>query len=655
MTTNPSIDLRVGGPLHKRVLEALNARFTFSARKMSNQHTKWRKSEDQFLAYIPEKDIDARKREARESTGKQDYTTIILPYTYASVMSAHSYWTSIFMARSPIFQYAARHGESETQTSAMEALVDYQVQVGKMLLPLFFWLLDPGKYGVGILGQYWCEETRHVSKNVKVPQSFLGFPTGKTKNELQTEEIRGYYGSKVFNIRPYDWYPDPRVALWDVQNMEFVGYARDIGWNEILSRAKSGEYISHNCEWARRKGFSGSSVRPMGSSATEMPNQIDTEMSASVDLNNTGPFGGVILHVNLVPKEWGLSESEYPEKWVFTCLSQSNNADNSSGYANLSVVIGARPQGSYHDKHPFFVLETEPDAYGLLPRSMAEVAEPVQRTMDWLINSHMYNVRNALNIQFLVDPAKVVMSDFKNPLPGGGIRLRPGAYGTPVNQVLGQVQVQDVTAGHIPNMQYLDIFGQKALGINEQILGMAGGGGGRKTATEIRSSSSFGVNRQKTITEMFSAMGFDPLSEILVQESQQWFDVEMKLRAVGDQIQQAGQNFLTVDPQSIQGFFDFVPVDGTLPIDRFAQANLWKEILVALPKMPQVAMQYDVAKIFAYTAQIAGLRAINKFRIQIAPDAQVAAMAQAGNAVPARGARVNGAEPAQIPSLGPTG
>lgn len=652
--SNPSTELRVDSPLHKKVLEALNSRFRYSASKMSGMHSKWRKAEDQFIAYIPESETDARKRNARETQGKQDYTTIMLPYTYASVMSAHSYWTSIFLSRSPIFQYSGRHGESEVQTSAMEALIDYQVQVGKMILPIFFWLLDPGKYGVGILGQYWCEETRYVSQNVQVPQSFLGFPTGKTKMQTQTQEVPGYHGSKLFNIRPYDFYPDPRVALWDVQRMEFCGYAIDLGWNEILAKAKSGEYISANCEWARRKGFSGSSARPQGSSQVDLPNAIDGDFEAATDLNNTGPFAGIILHVNLIPSEWGLGDRDYPEKWVFTCLSQQNAGQNNTTTATLGVIIGARPLASLHDKHPFFVLETEPDAYSFLPRSMAEVTEPIQRTMDWLINSHMYNVRNALNIQFLLDPAKVVMSDFKNPLPGGGVRLRPGAYGTPINQVLGQIQVQDVTSQHIGNMQYLDMFGQKATGINEQILGMVNTGG-RKTATEVRSSSSFGVNRQKTITELFSAMGFDPLSEVLVQDSQQWFDADMKLRIAGDQVLQAGEKFLQVNPQLIQGFFDFVPVDGTLPIDRFAQANLWKEILAALPKMPQIMMQYDVGKIFAYTAQIAGLRAINKFRIQVQPDANLAAAAQAGNVVPLAGGRVNPAEPKQIPNVGPTG
>jgi hypothetical protein len=38
-------------------------------------------------------------------------------------------------------------------------------------------------------------------------------------------------------------------------------------------------------------------------------------------------------------------------------------------------------------------------------------------------------------------------------------------------------------------------------------------------------------------------------------------------------------------------------VDGTLPVDRFAQANLWKEILAGMRTMPEIAQQYDMGRI----------------------------------------------------------
>src|SRR5262249_24606588 len=140
----------------------------------------------------------------------------------------------VFLSRNPINQYAGRHGETEQQVMAVEALIDYQVQVGQMLVPLYFWLLDAGKYGIGIMMNYWEDEIINVSKNVQTPiLDMFGAPTGKMSRELVPEPVKGYSGNKLINVRPYDYYPDPRVPLWDVQRCEFVAYLTEMNWLEL--------------------------------------------------------------------------------------------------------------------------------------------------------------------------------------------------------------------------------------------------------------------------------------------------------------------------------------------------------------------------------------------------------------------------------------
>ena len=56
-----------------------------------------------------------------------------------------------------------------------------------------------------------------------------------------------------------------------------------------------------------------------------------------------------------------------------------------------------------------------------------------------------------------------------------------------------------------------------------------------------------------------------------------------------------------------------------LPVDRMAQANLWKEILLNVGRVPQIMMQYDIGRIFAWMASIAGLKNINQFKVQVLP------------------------------------
>jgi hypothetical protein len=52
---------------------------------------------------------------------------------------------------------------------------------------------------------------------------------------------------------------------------------------------------------------------------------------------------------------------------------------------------------------------------------------------------------------------------------------------------------------------------------------------------------------------------------------------------------------------------------------------LWKEILLNVGRVPNIAQAYDLAKIFAWMASIAGLKNINQFKIQVLPPGQLPA------------------------------
>jgi hypothetical protein len=331
---------------------------------------------------------------------------------------------------------------------------------------------------------------------------------------------------------------------------------------------------------------------------------------------------------DLIPSQWGLGKSDRSEKWVFTVTT------------DWKYVLSARPLGYYHNRFPLMVIEYEPEGYALVNRGIPEVIKPIQNTLDWLLNSHFYNVRKALNDQFIVDPSRVMMKDVLDPLPGGIIRLKAEAYGTDVRGAIEQLQVTDVTQAHLRDMNVMFEIGQRALGVNDQIMGMIQKGG-RKTATEIRTSSSFGINRLKTTAEYFSAMGWSPMGSMLVQNTQQLYDAEMQFKLVGDLMQEAGPGFVQVTPDEIGGMYNFVPVDGTLPVDRFAQANMWRELFVAMRNMPEIAQQYDTGRIFAWVAQLAGLKNISQFKLQtnVLPDEEVQREAQKGNLVPISGGR----------------
>lgn len=613
-------------PLHKNLLTKVRARVQLAQKDRTTIEGKWRRAEEIVLAYVPESDADLLRKNKRENEGDPRYTTIMIPYSYALLMSAHTYWTSVFFGRNPVHQFAGLHGEGEMQVLALEALISYQCEVGEMLAPYYIWLYDSGKYGHGILGHYWTADKIAYGELVEMDKG-----DGKGPQIYQTTtEIDGYQGNKVYNCSPYDFWHDPRVPMCRFHDGEFCLMRKRMGWGAILRRATAGYFI--NVDKMKEhitpdKGATDGSSRLARPDFSKVTMDMEDWGGGKADPEKQHPAGMTFLelYVDLVPKEWDLGPSSYPQKWCITITE------------DLGLIVGASPLSYWHGKFPVDILETEVEGYGLYNRGIPEIMEPIQNTMDWLINSHFFNVRASLNNQFILDPSKIVIKDAqKSGTPGFIWRLRPEAYGQDITKMVHQVPVTDVTRTNMQDIQGMLGIGERTLGVNDQIMGVLAGGG-RKTATEVRTSTGFGVNRMKTVTEYMSATGFSSHAMKLVQTSQQMYDAQGKLRIVGDAAQAAGMGFINVTPEAIAGFYNYQQVDGTIPVDRQAQANLWKEILLGLTRMPpQISMSYDMSKIFAWMAQLGGLKNINQMKVQLVPDQVAQQQAQQGNVIPMR-------------------
>jgi hypothetical protein len=639
-----SLKVPYGSDLHTKLRAAIRDRFDLSEREMMKYYDTWRDAEERFVAYRKVTDGDEARKVKRDD-GNPQFTTIEIPYSYAMLMTAQTYWTTVFLGRSPIFQYSARHGESQDQVMGVEALMDYQLMVGEMMVPLYIWLLDQGKYGLGVICNYWDEEEVVVSNIEERPVTYLGIPVpGKTQRIRSSKRIAGYKGNKLFNVKPFNFFPDPRVPIKDFQRGEFCARKVELSWNEVIKGEAQGRFFN---------------IDPLRKHIRSKQNQEEAEYSSDhielpakneyADDMDQGFTSAVEMYVELIPSEWEMGSSKYPEKWLFTL-------------ATDEIIIGARPSGAFHGKFPYQVQEYEQDGYALVPRSMMEIVEPLNDTLSWLVNTHFHSVRKVLNDQMVYDPSRIVGKDLRNPTAGRLIRLKPEAYGTDARTALHQLQVTDVTANHLRDSNIVADMMQRVTGVTDNIMGMVNSGG-RKTATEVRTSSSFGTNRLKMHAEYNGALGWSPLSQMMLQNTQQYYDQEQKFKVAGDALN--AKSMVDVTPEMIQGFYDFVPVDGTLPVDRFAMANLWREMMAQMAKIPPLMQQYDMGSIFAYTAKMAGAKNIDQFKINVQPDEVLRQQMQEGNVVPLGGGDGSSggavsetpgiSEPGQVGGLGSTG
>lgn len=610
--------LRFGSELHGKVREAILERYRMSQRALARRHEKWRKDEERHQAYLPETEAEKARAQLRDNTGQAQQTNLVVPYTYAIQMTIHTYLSGVYLGRDPIFQFEGLDSTGSANKMGLEAAIRWTLKQGKSAVRYYLHLMDVCKYGIGITGGYWEEETVRFSQKVSKPQMVGSYAVPGTEEvTFEKREHLKFAGTRVVNIRPFNFYPDTRRSLFDYQKGEFlVIKIEDMAIQDVM---ESDMYFNKENVAKTRRG----AQDDQGSTNIDRPIRHD-DYWHPFDKNAMGVRPAHEAHIWINPKEWGLGTSTRKELWVFTLFDDE-------------VIIEAQPCDYMHGEFPYDAQFSEMNAHDLGLRSPGESVEQLQHLLDWLVNSHYYNVRKSLNDQFLVDPSLVRVKDLKDPAPGKLILMKPEGYGMGMlNQAVQQFKTVDVTASHLNDMGMVTEMMQKASGAMENVMGMQSPGS-RRSAAESRSADAFSVNRLKTLADFGSEGYWGPHAIKHVQNMQQHMDKTLQVRISGDSIADMGgkglKSILEITPEQIVGAYEYVPVDGTLPIDRFAQAQMWKEFVMMGAQFPGVLETYDMGGLFTWVGEMQGMRGLRNFKLDVTDDEILLAQLKAGNMV----------------------
>jgi hypothetical protein len=177
------------------------------------------------------------------------------------------------------------------------------------------------------------------------------------------------------------------------------------------------------------------------------------------------------------------------------------------------------------------------------------------------------------------------------------------------------------------------IFARMAMdltGVSDNMRGLQDAGG-RKTATEIRTTAESGASRLAAKGKIYSFMAMSPLAEKMSLNYQNFLTQEFEIAVLGQAAQNAS---VLISPDSIQGDFTFPVHDGTLPIDKVGLLDVWKEIFQAVLADPQIRQSFDVVSMFDWIAQLGGAQNIQQFRLNVVPQSQQMNALAGGQAVP---------------------
>jgi len=358
-----------------------------------------------------------------------------------------------------------------------------------------------------------------------------------------------------------------------------------------------------------------------------------------------------------VPSDLDLGPGTRPELWLLTL-------------ANRSQLIQAEPADLPHNKFPYFAIESSPDMHSMMNPGTMELLMPLQDLLDWMFNSHAENVRKALNDMFVVDAEKIYMSDLLSPAPMKVIRMRPEFYGTDVRTAVQQLQVTDVTKSHLADVQVVFDLMQRSSSALDALMGVPSSR--RRTATEAGGTFQLAANRLKVTAQLISSMGLSKWGQQQAALIQAYMTAPQMVQIIGprksDQYRGVAEGtVIQVSPEDILGEWNFPVHDGSMPLDPVRMADTWEKVLVAASKIPEIAGQYDLGKIYERGLRALGIRDVAELKKipqgqspvhpKVMPDEEVMRGVDRGDLVPlgngAGGA--GGGAGASAPGLPPPG
>lgn len=275
-----------------------------------------------------------------------------------------------------------------------------------------------------------------------------------------------------------------------------------------------------------------------------------------------------------------------------------------------------------------------------------EVLYGLQHTLDFLFNSHISNVKKAINDMLVVDPYLVNINDLKDPQPGKLIRLRRPAWGRGVDKVVQQLKIQDITRANIADASYITQWMDRISGADQSMQGsLRQGGPERLTRSEFQGTRGSAVSRLQRLAMIIGMQSMQDIGTMFAVHTQQYMSQETYVKIVGRYAEQLLKTFgkektrAKVTPYDLAINYDLLVRDGSIPGGNFSDA--WIEMFRVIGTTPELMQEFDVTRIFMYIAQQLGAKNIEDFRrnvsqirTQTLPDKEVARQAQAGNLVP---------------------
>jgi hypothetical protein len=526
----------------------------------------------------------------------------VLPMSATQITTMATYIAQVLFGQDTPHKVEPRGPEDEIPAEHVNRLLKWNAERQPFYTLGYLWVQDCLVANRGIFYNSWAPlyGSEVVQESVMDPEEVdpeTGVPSTYFRPVRKTKVIGGYNRAEL--VSPYDWVADPALPLWRLNDMRFCGHKTRIAYHDLERRSKlpidHPSYVlpSAVAELKEKKAaaktpsieamVSGSGSPTSSTSEVSRTEYERTRSTSDLGLPETGNqkdpgiFDVWELWVKLVPVDHEIHDGE--ESSVFQFL-----------IAGEDVLLAVNESTYAHGVFPYSVAEGRPFAHYQFSPSWITLLKGLQDHVDYLKNRHQEAIARTVGNVFIANPEYVEIEDFLDPEKEGMlIVLKPNATGMKISEAIQQVPIKDLTENFQEEMMQFLMFSESVTGANSSMQGSMSSDA--DSATQFAGTQQMSAGRMSSVARLLSTQALVGQTQQFVSNFQQFLDVPQILRFQPNLDTPAalqGVASLAISRDTIQGSFDFVAHDGTLPGTDGKKVAAITRILETVGAFPQI-------------------------------------------------------------------
>lgn len=595
-----NLDLSPSSSLHSKLINEIKRLSEYAYSKGSSAREKAKNIDTVLYNFVTEKEHEDILK-FKKSGNIPAPLNIIIPVSKAVLDTWTTYMANAFLSN-PYGIYNVRglgNEESNKKALLQEILLNTQaIWFGHDSKLITFWK-DCYAYGLGSIMPVWDKHRYKVPTWTYVTEELLPMLRKNMKVNIgdfirYIQEVTLHEGNNLINIDFYSVFIDPNTSINDSDKFEYAGFFERANILDYLRKEPDPEENLFNCKYAK-------DIVDKSSGGNTVKYGRDRDYSSS-DIMNKSNFCDIThFFWKLIPKEWGLGESEYPEVYYFRVV---NNSVIIS-CVNLEYITGSLP---------IVFGAPNTDGYDTYPLSYIATTFGIQKYVDWKARSQVANQTKVLNDMIIIDPYVFEMDDILNPEPGKIIRTKRSMYGTGnIDNYIKQLSVVDMTQNNMNDISNIINLMYQILGTTDIIMGDLSRLPERPTAQGIMIARNSAMSRlQKDAQILVSQMWYKLLFQMACNNVM-LMSKEVAINIGGTRYQKIleeqynySSEMIVIQPSDLTMEFDIVPVNKFQQETNIQAMSIFLERALQFPEvMSSILSSFNIPAIFrAYMRKI---------------------------------------------------